>query len=282
MPSSTLRPVILEHNLQNSSSSMRLVTPAKNRVQPMIKKQDYIEYDFSTMKNSYGGFINSDDELPHDSSKQETFHEWQQKQSERKALYDHEVPPEHISLAPKCQECKFNIELDPIINNVFHLKICKSCVRSNPEKYSLLTKTECKDDYFLTDPELNDLELFDRLEKPNPYSGTFARMQLFLRCQIEQYAFNKWGGEKGLDDEWLRREESKVVRQKKKYQQKIREMRLKTRSQEYTERLQIKKYGRSHIHKFSEPVDIGTDDNGFSVKKRRCVECGLESEEISL
>ncbi|AAS53197.2 AFL177Wp [Eremothecium gossypii ATCC 10895] len=258
-----------------------------SRLRPAIRRQDYIEYDFSTMKNTNGGFINREDDQGYGDNalaqeKQRSLEEWQREQRARRALYENQPPPAHMSLAPKCTQCNINTEMDPVMKDVFHLQVCKSCVKAHPEKYSLLTKTECKEDYFLTDPELNDASLFDRLEKPNPHSGTFAHMQLFVRCEIEKYAFEKWGGEEGLDNEWQRREEGKIERREKKYQQKVREMRLKTRAQEFTTRLKEKKYGKDHTHEFGAPVDGGSNEDGIPVQKRRCFGCGIEIEEIML
>ncbi|CAI4048872.1 hypothetical protein N7582_004504 [Saccharomyces uvarum] len=265
------------------------------KIRPSIRRQDYIEYDFSTMQNLNGGYINPKDKIPNPgfgndedidsefgSKKQKTLQDWKREQLERKLLYENAPPPEHISKAPKCIECHINIEMDPVLHDLFKLQVCKQCSKDHPEKYALLTKTECKEDYFLTDPELNDEELFHRLEKPNPHSGTFARMQLFVRCEVEAFAFKKWGGEEGLDKEWQRREEGKSQRREKKYEKKIKEMRLKTRAQEYTNRLREKKHGKAHVHNFSAPIDGGTDEDGYQIQRRRCTDCGLETEEIDI
>ncbi|SCU80278.1 LADA_0B06150g1_1 [Lachancea dasiensis] len=255
-----------------------------DKIRPTVRKQDYIEYDLATMRNSNGGFINFDEDEGGGSEnrKNQSLEEWQRAQQERRALYEDAQPPEHPSLAPKCVECHINTELDPLLHDVFKLQVCKACAKSLPEKYSLLTKTECKEDYFLTDPELNDNALFNRFEKPNPHSGTFARMQLFVRCQIEAFAYQKWGGETGLDGEWQRREEAKAQRREKKYKEKMREMRVKTRAQEYTTKLLNRKHGKEHVHAFSAAVDGGVNEDGIRMVKRRCFECGLETQEISI
>lgn len=261
-----------------------------DRIRPSIRTKDYIEYDFATMRNLNGGYINPEDRAGYNyenedslgSKKQKTLDDWKREQKERLYLYENAPPPEHISEAPKCVECNINIEMDPVLHDVFKLQVCKSCAKENPEKYSLLTKTECKEDYFLTDPELNDPELFHRIEKPNPHSGTFARMQLFVRCEIETFAFKKWGGEEGLDEEWHRREAGKTYRRQKKYQKEMLKMRMKTRAQEYTTRLKERKHGKAHVHHFSAPIDGGKNEDGYPVLRRRCTECGLETEEISL
>ncbi|CCE64416.1 hypothetical protein TPHA_0H02120 [Tetrapisispora phaffii CBS 4417] len=267
-----------------------------SRIRPSIRTQDYIEYDFAKVRNSNGGFINIEDrasgfdaddfdyygEDSNGPTKHKSLEDWKREQQERKYIYENAPPPEHISQAPKCIECKINIEMDPVLNDVFKLQVCKKCAKDIPEKYALLTKTECKEDYLLTDPELNDIGLFHRLEKPNPHSGTFARMQLFVRCEIEKFAFEKWEGEEGLDNEWKRREEGKVSRREKKYQEKMKQMRLKTRAQEYTNRLKEKKYGKTHVHNFSNPIDGGEDEDGNALQRRRCMECGLQTDEVVL
>ncbi|CCE90042.1 DNA repair protein RAD14 TDEL_0A07100 [Torulaspora delbrueckii] len=260
------------------------------RIKPSIHTKDYIEYDFSTMRNLNGGYINpedrnysfDDDNDDLGNKKQKTLDDWKREQQERKHIYENAPPPEHISKAPKCIECKVNIEMDPVMDDVFKLRVCKSCVKEHPEKFSMLTKTECKEDYFLTDPELNDSDLFHKLEKPNPHSGTFARMQLFVRCEVEEFAFKKWGGEEGLDKEWHRREEGKSQRREKKYQQEMLKMRMKTRAQEYTTRLKERKHGKAHVHSFTAPIDGGMNEDGHQVLRRRCVDCGMETEEVDI
>ena len=267
----------------NENSTIEQQKKPLEKIRPSVRRQDYIEYDFSTMKNSYGGFINSEEMLDGgDSKRAKTLEDWQEEQKNRRMLFEEEMPAFNMSSAPRCDECGINIEMDPLMKKVFHLQICKTCVKNHPEKYSLLTKTECKEDYFLTDPELSDVSLLDRLDKPNPHSGTFSRMQLFVRCQVEQYAFKKWGGEEGLDKEWQRREEGRSVRKEKKYQQKLKEMRLKTRAQEYTTRLKEFKHGKKHVHDFSDARDGGVNMDGVKVQIRRCLDCGLEIEEIGL
>lgn len=51
---------------------------------------------------------------------------------------------------PKCKECD-SMDLDPIFYNVFHIFLCPVCKENYPDKYSLITKTEAKEDYLLTD-----------------------------------------------------------------------------------------------------------------------------------
>lgn len=62
----------------------------------------------------------------------------------------------------KCRECG-SWEIDWVWEDVFKTEVCNGCKEKYPEKYSLLTKTEAKDDYLLTDREfLPEIE-FDSL-----------------------------------------------------------------------------------------------------------------------
>lgn len=51
-----------------------------------------------------------------------------------------------------CRECG-SLEIDWKWEEMLHCCICHSCKDKFPEKYSLLTKTEAKEDYLLTDRE---------------------------------------------------------------------------------------------------------------------------------
>lgn len=50
----------------------------------------------------------------------------------------------------KCRECG-NLEIDFVWEEVFGCAVCNACKEKHPEKYSLLTKTECREDYLLTE-----------------------------------------------------------------------------------------------------------------------------------
>lgn len=242
-------------------------------IKPSIQKSSYIDYDLSVMKDTKGGFISDD---PATSSKQseKTFEEWQEEQRIVRDL----PPPKDPENAVKCKECG-TFEINQKLWDVFQCRVCRRCEKAMPEKYSLLTKTECREDYFLTDPELKDTSILPRMEKPNPH-GTYSRMQLFLRYQVEEFAFKKWGGPEVLDAEWVRREEGKVKRRDKKYELKMKEMRKKTRAEEYNRKLREGKFGQEHTHEWSQAYDGGENEDGLAMVRRRCLHCGFETEEI--
>ena len=43
------------------------------------------------------------------------------------------------------------MEIDSDYERYYQLHLCKRCVRDQPQSYALLTKTECRQDYLLTE-----------------------------------------------------------------------------------------------------------------------------------
>lgn len=249
----------------------------QDEIKPVTKKRDYIDYDFSTMKDTYGGFM-EDKEDAEDADINKSLEEWKEKQKREHIVRDL-PPPMDPSQAPKCYECE-SLEIDPnLYSNFRQVRVCRRCAKEKPEKYALLTKTESKEDYLLTEPELQDVALLPRIEKPNPHG--YSRMQLFLRFQVEEFAVKKWGSLEQLDKEWEKREEMRLKRKDKKYNDKLREMRRKTRAEEYTRKLRNgKSINDRHIHDWAKPIPFVKDDMNFI--KKRCVDCGIETDELQL
>ena len=134
----------------------------------------------------------------------------------------------------KCRECN-SLEIDWKWQDIFGIGICNICKEKLPDKYSLLTKTEARDDYLLTDPELKDEELLPHLERPNPHKQFFHPMQLFLRLQVEAYAFSpqKWGSAEALDEEYAKRQVVSKERKQKKFKNKLEDLKKRTRVEAY-------------------------------------------------
>ena len=252
------------------------------------------------MTDTKGGFLTSEDD-PHNKALQGpnaderpahmTMKEWERHQLLR-SMREQKIGPFEPgpSIFTKdegklCRECG-NIEIDWKWEEVFGCAVCKGCKEKLPEKYSLLTKTEAKEDYLLTDPELRDGELLPHLERPNPHKSTWNNMMLFLRYQVEEYAINqKWGSAEALDEEFAKREVEKRKRKEGKFKSKLQELKKKTRVEAYRRSRQacggrgdfgdtLEKGGK-HTHIWGRPVD---NDDGTAVKT--CVECGMEVEEL--
>ncbi len=241
--------------------------PKKRGGIPSIVQSSYIEYDFSKIRDTKAGFL-TDDTHPISGSGIDP-----QLQLRLQQRYN---PPLHLdaSLNLKCATCP-SPELDFQFLEIFRVRVCTACKANDPDKFSLLTKTECRQDYLLTDPELKDVEILPHLLKPNPHSATYSSMMLYLRGQVEAFAFKKWGSPEALDAEFERREVGAKVKKERKFEEKLRDLRKRTRVAKWSKKAAKRMEGR-HEHQFSrEAVDPST---GMAV--RSCAECGMESEEI--
>jgi DNA-repair protein complementing XP-A cells len=257
------------------------------------------------MTDTKGGFLAEEDD-PHNSrafrARQDpsvgpenkpahmTLKEWERLQLLRQLRKRREgVFEPGISLdekeAKKCRECGSR-EIDWQWEEVFGCCVCHRCKDKFPDKYSLLTKTEAREDYLLTTEELADEQLFRHLEKPNPHASHWSEMWLFLRYQIEEYAFSpkKWGSPEALDAEFSRREGAKKKRKEEKFQLKLKELKRKTRAEHYKRvngegggeaKFGARIGGGKHEHEWGRTVEKA---DGSSVKT--CLECGMEVEEL--
>lgn len=110
-------------------------------------------------------------------------------------------------------------------------------------------------------------------------------MMLFLRYQVEEYAFKtKWGSAEALDAEFEKRETEKKKRKEEKFKSRLKDLKKKTRAEAY--RRNMGKEGKPgqfgdaigggrHKHDWGQTVE---NADGVSVKA--CVVCGMEVEEL--
>ena len=310
------------NNAADERRPLDAIRPARNFTK-------YVDYDFSKMTDTKGGFLSTEDD-PHnkalqagsaqDDSKKPahmTQKEWERQQL-LKSLQKQKAGPFEPGLSvldpgseqKKCRECD-SLEIDWKWEDVFKCAVCNTCKEKIPEKYSLLTKTEAKEDYLLTDrkdppwpqfivrpwttltgfiaAELRDEELLPHLERPNPHKATWNNMMLFLRYQVEEYAFSakKWGSPEALDAEFEKRENDKKRRRETQFKTKLHELKKRTRVEAYRRNRQNAggaggnfgddMGGRGkHVHQWGRAVENA--ETGIGVKT--CVDCGMEVEEL--
>lgn len=141
------------NNDTNSNRPLDSIRPARNFTK-------YVEYDFSKMTDTKGGFIAAEDD-PYDKvlhavgrdgkPAHMTQKEWERQQllesKHKQGAFEPCLP---LALDTKCQECK-GPDVDRKWEEVFGCAVCNNCKEEFPDKYSLLTKTEAKEDYLLTD-----------------------------------------------------------------------------------------------------------------------------------
>jgi DNA-repair protein complementing XP-A cells len=131
----------------------------------MKKFTKFVEYDLSKMSDTKGGFMSTEDD-PHsvlaaqnlaDKPPGMTLEEWARHQKrikllkEKKGAFEPAISASKDSNEDKtCFECK-SPEIDFKWKDVFKCRVCEKCKKEKPDKYSLLTKTEAREDYLLTD-----------------------------------------------------------------------------------------------------------------------------------
>ncbi len=133
--------------------------------------------------------------------------------------------------------------------------------------------------------------MLPHLSKPNPHKPHWHDMMLFLRYQVEEYAFtDKRGSAEALDVEFERREGDKKRRKEAKFKAKLLELKKKTRTDAFWRNTKAgiaagggkaTKFGDAvgsagkHVHDWGRTVE---NEDGESVKK--CLTCGMEVEEL--
>ncbi|RPA77481.1 DNA repair protein [Ascobolus immersus RN42] len=261
----------------------------KDEIRPAKKFASFVEYDLSKMTDTHGGFLSAPDDPLHgldlankpagmslaDYAEQQRREKEREERKARQLEEQAKIPmlsanPEERK-GKECFECG-SAEIDWQMFTVFGCRVCKKCEKEKPDKYSLLTKTECREDYLLTDPELRDEELLPRLIKPNPHKSTYTPMQLFLRYQIEAFAINKWGSLEKMDEEYERRKKQYEKRKADKFSKELKTLRNKTRVD-----LWKKKGGGNEIRHTHVWDEVGKRE-GMTVMK--CATCGMEKEEL--
>lgn len=151
-------------------------------IRPARKFAKFVDYDFGKMTDTKGGFLSAEDDPfnkamsggPNNNNnngggggvegaggeerpKGMTVQEWERLQLLRKLRRQKAGPFEpglsalaDVQERKKCRECK-SLEIDFVWDEVFGTRVCHACKEKFPEKYSLLTKTEVREDYLLTE-----------------------------------------------------------------------------------------------------------------------------------
>lgn len=110
------------------------------------------------------------------------------------------------------------------------------------------------------------------LLKANPHSSTYANMMLFLRYQVEEFAWKKWGSPEALDAEYERRTAEKKKKKNKKFENSLKELRRRTK-----EGVWQKRKDEEHKHSYG-PLERDREGNCRQI----CHTCGftVEVEEL--
>jgi DNA-repair protein complementing XP-A cells len=175
-----------------------------------------------------------------------------------------------------CESCNkegTQFDLDDMFFAVFKVRVCSSCKRL--DQYRLVTKTDAKKNYLLTEEELADSSVLPHLSRPNPHSARWHNMQLYLCKQLAAFANAKWGSEQALADARAAMHSTRSSRKIERYAAKVKELRSKTQIEKWQSRRAKKKHV-GHQHSY----------HTISTKDRRviqeCSECHnvIEFEEM--
>ena len=108
----------------------------------------------------------------------------------------------------QCIDCSEKQGQDSFFQ-AFGISVCYDCQRvaKGPgDKYQVITKTKAKDQFLLTDRQLDRSQGgLGCMTKKNPHEGRFNDMRLYLRAQCEEVALKQWGNDEAIFEEKERR-----------------------------------------------------------------------------
>ena len=171
----------------------------------------------------------------------------------------------------ECDDCEELFSNSFLLSN-FDEKICDNChdPRGN---HALITKTEAKQEYLLTDVDLEKREPALRyILKRNPRKYARSYMHLYLKLQVQERALEVHGSEESLEENRTVRGEKRESRKRKMFQKQIKTLRMEARSSFYK-----KKLTTNHEHTFGpeESYDNPSDLSG-DYFRQVCEECQFE------
>lgn len=178
-----------------------------------------------------------------------------------------DTPAPIVSDLPVCEECKKEFK-DSFMFQKFDYPVCNAC-RDNDGKHSLITRTEAKAEYLLKDCDLDKREpALKFIVRQNPHNPRWGDMKLYLQLQIEKRALEVWGSEENLMTEREVRDEKREGMKIKKFNKKIKKLRMEVRSSLYD-----KTQKGSHVHKFG-PETYDEEEDTYT---KTCTTCGYEN-----
>lgn len=119
-----------------------------------------------------------------------------------------------------CEACGSSAAIDPEFYENFRVIVCLTCKESN-EIYGIITKTQARNEYLLTDEELADSMLMPSISRKNPHNPRWADMKLYLRRQVRDFAIKKHGSEEAIKEALANKNEARTDRKSKQFLKKL-------------------------------------------------------------
>ncbi|CAM9299270.1 unnamed protein product [Ectocarpus fasciculatus] len=113
--------------------------------------------------------------------------------------------------AVACEGCggeQDDARMDKELLEGFGISVCRTCKLSR-EEFQYVSTKDVKDTYLLPQGTIAVLKF---VERDNPHHSSWTKMKLYLRREVAEYSFKRWGSEDGLAAERRRRESLKYDR----------------------------------------------------------------------
>ncbi|KXJ28889.1 DNA repair protein complementing XP-A cells homolog [Exaiptasia diaphana] len=171
-----------------------------------------------------------------------------------------------------CDECGKEF-MDSYLYRIFDAEICDSCRQSDESgKFSLITKTEAKQQFLLKDVDLDRREPPLKFQvKKNPHYSR-GEMKLYLLSQVKERAYEVWGDEDKLEQAKEDKLEKREIQKQKKFDKKVKELRKAVRTSTWRKDLS------KHEHVFPKEGEEGgeTYDEETDTWTKTCKDCGYQ------
>ena len=119
-----------------------------------------------------------------------------------------------------CEACGSTAAIDPELYENFHLVVCFSC-KDSDSLCTIITKTQARSEFLLTDEELADSAILPSISRKNPHNPRWADMKLYLKKQVRDFAIKKHGSEEALIEALSNRNEVRSDRKSKQFLKKL-------------------------------------------------------------
>nr|SVE72715.1 EOG090X0KP6 [Daphnia similis] len=128
----------------------------------------------SRLIDSGGGFLINEKEL--------------EEEQQREIVITEDPAPIILPDRPHCDECEQPLH-DSLLYRSFSYPVCDPCKDANDDKYSLITRTDARQEYLLKDCDLDLREPILRyILRKNPLNPNWGDMKLYLRLQANAAA----------------------------------------------------------------------------------------------
>ena len=119
-----------------------------------------------------------------------------------------------------CEVCGSSTAIDAEFYENFRVVVCFSC-KDTDNIYTIITKTQARSEFLLTDEELADFALLPSISRKNPHNPRWADMKLYLKKQVRDYAIKKHGSEEALKLALSNRNEVRSDKKSKQFLKKL-------------------------------------------------------------